>query len=611
MMADWGILRNSTGKDFLSMCGHEISTIHHMMSDLDFSGGTVYSGHDSQVDENTFCTSDNVDHCITYLNQELLSLGFMSLSMEGMNRTTSLINRLYELLRLYQKHARVKEELENRLHRVTSQSDHYQNYVTRLKNDVEKVKREVCREQEKSRQLVVKQKSLSVKLKAEKDEVKRLQLVLRDRDAQYKHELKKKERESNKLKEKIHQLLADKTPNRRVGLDMAYSIQSSDGKRSTWKTTGSSKQEDMYQYLISNYEDKQRELLVENTELRDSIYRIQKDVDKALRVNADNTNNKNGVDRLGVPVSESDSDTEDGDDNDRTNQMFSQGYIQMPYDIIRESIETSLRGRCRKIKERKKSRRKLPSPKSTKSSPSKTPVTSKDLTDKQTEELNRINQQIEKYKDIIQQQEHLIKNFIHAQSEAEEGPSFLHDSQLLQEKEALTEQRRLFYTEKANFEKERRQLTEEAIRLGEQRRALESEKASVLMTQFLQISPMKQSDLSSTSPVKGDSARLLPSTPMFSPAPSLPPKTPTTAELMKFLGLTKDTHGSNRSTPLSHSKGRELQRSASTESLVTPNKSISEIDDINELSLDRDDQAVKKTLFRRRSSTGSNDDLGV
>ena len=40
---------------------------------------------------------------------------------------------------------------------------------------------------------------------------------MKDRDAQFKHELKKKERELNKLKEKIHQLLADKTPNRRVG----------------------------------------------------------------------------------------------------------------------------------------------------------------------------------------------------------------------------------------------------------------------------------------------------------------------------------------------------------------------------------------------------------
>lgn len=41
--------------------------------------------------------------------------------------------------------------------------------------------------------------------------------MIRDRDTQYKHDLKKKERESNKLKERIHQLLADKTPNRRVG----------------------------------------------------------------------------------------------------------------------------------------------------------------------------------------------------------------------------------------------------------------------------------------------------------------------------------------------------------------------------------------------------------
>ena len=48
-------------------------------------------------------------------------------------------------------------------------------------------------------------------------QIKRLQSIIKDRDAQFKHELKKKEREVNKLKEKLHQLISDKTPNRRVG----------------------------------------------------------------------------------------------------------------------------------------------------------------------------------------------------------------------------------------------------------------------------------------------------------------------------------------------------------------------------------------------------------
>ena len=48
-------------------------------------------------------------------------------------------------------------------------------------------------------------------------QLKRVQSVVRDRDAQYKHELKKKQREINKLMERLHQLLMDKNPDRRIG----------------------------------------------------------------------------------------------------------------------------------------------------------------------------------------------------------------------------------------------------------------------------------------------------------------------------------------------------------------------------------------------------------
>ena len=37
------------------------------------------------------------------------------------------------------------------------------------------------------------------------------------KDLQFKHELKKKEREINKLKDRLHQMLMDKNPDRKVG----------------------------------------------------------------------------------------------------------------------------------------------------------------------------------------------------------------------------------------------------------------------------------------------------------------------------------------------------------------------------------------------------------
>ena len=55
---------------------------------------------------------------------------------------------------------------------------------------------------------------------------------------QYEHELRKKEREFNKLKERLHQLLTDKSQERKIGLEILNSIQRPGGQRALWKTGG-------------------------------------------------------------------------------------------------------------------------------------------------------------------------------------------------------------------------------------------------------------------------------------------------------------------------------------------------------------------------------------
>ena len=61
----------------------------------------------------------------------------------------------------------------------------------------------------------------------------------------------------------------------------------------------------------------------------------------------------------------------------------------------------------------------------------------------------------------------VFQQSLHTQSKSMEN-SFYQESQLLQERESLSEQRRRFYQEKANFEEERRNFTEAAIQLGKQ-----------------------------------------------------------------------------------------------------------------------------------------------
>lgn len=64
-MADLGVLKSTPGgHDFL----HDFSTtLQQMMGDLDFS--TCRVSEESGCDENTFCTPDTIDQCISFLNQ--------------------------------------------------------------------------------------------------------------------------------------------------------------------------------------------------------------------------------------------------------------------------------------------------------------------------------------------------------------------------------------------------------------------------------------------------------------------------------------------------------------------------------------------------------------
>ena len=53
---------------------------------------------------------------------------------------------------------------------------------------------------------------------------------------QWDHEVRKKEREFTKVKERIHQLLTDKNQEKKVGLDILNLIKRPSGHRAMWKT---------------------------------------------------------------------------------------------------------------------------------------------------------------------------------------------------------------------------------------------------------------------------------------------------------------------------------------------------------------------------------------
>ncbi|XP_013415215.1 afadin- and alpha-actinin-binding protein B [Lingula anatina] len=554
-----GALKNgavSTGPAFFNGRGDKVDPFLTLPQRFSTSGNVV------------FCDRDNVDDCISYLNQELTTLGFPSLYHETSDTfdIVRLVNNTYELLQLQQKSLRVKEQLEDRQQRSESDLSHLQSTQNRLKDSLEQYEREISQSQERERQLVSKNKVLSKKVKAEKEEVKKLQSALSHKDVQYKHEVKKKERELNRLKDRLNQLLTDRSQERRIGMEILNSLQRADGKRSTWKTKTSNNkhEEDMYRLIVANYEDKQRELLVENGQLRQCLNDMQKELVGLL-------NGQPSPRKDQIHHEDSLEDSEDDKASVGTTSEFSDGYFQMPYEMVRDEIEKSLKDKWTQLKQRVRDLEKEQTDRRLSSE-----------SEKSNQEVEKLQQQILEYQEVIKQQEQLIQQSM----QNTDNDSAFQDPCLLEEREALTAEKKLFNQQKKHFEEERKNFTEAAIRLGREKRAFEEEKARQLRDQFMSMTPFGSMDksvsvLGSHSYSVPDMAKLTPANPVFSPLPERTEslKTPSTVDLYRTIGLIHDQHSSSSTTSTKRSpsptRSRDSKNLSKSQSSSTRRSNIS------------------------------------
>ncbi|XP_078501745.1 afadin- and alpha-actinin-binding protein isoform X5 [Lissotriton helveticus] len=234
----------------------------------------------------SFCTEENVDQCISYLDQELTTLGFSSLYEElrrqGVKRQlniVSAVNCMNDLLLLHRKNLRIQEEAGMQHVKLLSDMDHLQNSNFKHKDQLETLRKELVSIHEKDRQLQCKNKHLQQLLKTEKEEVQKLQNIIVSRATQYAHNMKRKEREYNKLKERLHQLVMDKKE-KKMAIEVLNYVGRADGKRSAWRTskTDAKNEEEMYKVMLTNYELRQKQLMIENAELKKVLQQMKKEM---------------------------------------------------------------------------------------------------------------------------------------------------------------------------------------------------------------------------------------------------------------------------------------------------------------------------------------------
>ncbi|KAL7984954.1 hypothetical protein Chor_003524 [Crotalus horridus] len=364
------------------------------------------------------CTEENIEQSLSYLNKELTTLGFPSLYADSRGKEVSIVsvlNCMNELLLMQRKSLRAQEETETQHLKLGSDMDHLQNCYIKLKEQLESSRREIVGLQERDRQLQCKNRNLHQLLKNEKDETQKLQNIVASRASQYNHDMKRKEREHNKLKERFHQLLMSKK-DKKLAIDILNYVGRIDGKRGGWRT---------------------------------------------------------GKTEAKLPITLSDLEEDSGEAN-------KEDMWELSCETVREQLANSIRKQWRMLKNHVENLDNQVSHVYS-GSPSDKDTISRNEHELEVEGLQL---EIQQCKEMIKTQQQLLQQQLTAPCD-DDTNMLLQDCYLLEEKERLKEEWKLFREQKKNFEKERKSFTEAAIRLGLERKAFEEDRGVWLKQQFL------------------------------------------------------------------------------------------------------------------------------
>nr|XP_056706529.1 afadin- and alpha-actinin-binding protein A-like [Euleptes europaea] len=397
---------------------------------------------------NVFCWSDNLDHCISYLNKELGSLGLPALYNDNGSGADAklgfsllaLVNGTCGLLNLYQGVSAKLGGLEAEEIRRAGELDYLRARQAKLKDQVETCEREIAAVHSKEQQLQSKNKHLNDLLRGEKDEITKLLNALASRAAQHLHETKRKEQEVTRLKEKMSQLVTEKR-DKRGTIEILNALTRPDGKRSTWKTGKSlvKKEEELYRVQLARQEQREQHLALENAKLKKLLTQVGLDVQQQMGT--------------------------DGGITHGAEQNFPYEAFQEQWCQFRDAVRVS--------------GSRLPQ------GDEQDPVIS--ITD-HDKEIMKLKEEIEQSKALISLQQRCFQEQLAASVHAE-LPAHLQGSYFLEEQQRLEEERAIFEEQRQAFEVERKNFTEAAIRLGWERKQFEEEKALLLKQEFLRSLP--------------------------------------------------------------------------------------------------------------------------
>ncbi|KAG1654940.1 Afadin- and alpha-actinin-binding protein B [Nymphon striatum] len=449
---------------YLSKTFCDIESMERKDSDYEINSTNNSSGffsHDfsSEIYEE-FCNSENFHECVSYLSEELKNMGFLPLLDENTSciNLVQIINSLHHLLQLNKRNVCVRSEFDEKIIMANSDINHLQSIKKQLKNKIESFEKTIASMQEKDQQLSEKSKATAAKLKLEKEENRKLQAVIQQRDTQFNHELRKKEREFEKLKDKLNRQLIGKSSLRARGIELSEPLIRANGQREKWKTPENNAKdaEAFHKNVITQFQARIQMLVDENIALRDALFNVQNMINENLEYQS---------------KSESDISLDNSASELESIPSVRKEIFNLPCDLIYPKIKKFMKIKLQKLRSLAVSNDKSDSEL----------ITNKYL-DENEDEFETKNELPHDHENL---NEEYIKPMIVLDLIHQDNFSQLHVN--LDEEMQLQNRKRTFEAQMEKLEKEREIYANAAIKLSRERIAFNEEKAEFHRQTFLEM----------------------------------------------------------------------------------------------------------------------------
>ncbi|EXB54737.1 hypothetical protein L484_012837 [Morus notabilis] len=270
--------------------------------------------------EYAFADVGNLEHCVKYLNQTLVTFGFQaSLDLFGSDPVSiaRTCNCIYALIQQRQRDVEFRESANEQRQRLLSDITRLEAKVERLEGQLQAKDREIATMTRTEAKATAAFKAQIEKLQQERDEFQRMVIGNQER---------------------LNQVLMEKKKESRSGMEIMNLLQKEGRQRGTWN--GKKADNDFYKKIVDAYEAKNQELMQENADLKALLRSMQVDM-------RDFINAPNGLSKQSLAVNE-------GVETDLARSPFGgkTDVFDMPFHMARDQIEESLRTKMASIKER-------------------------------------------------------------------------------------------------------------------------------------------------------------------------------------------------------------------------------------------------------------------